>query len=344
MAPRPSWKGYLKLSLVSCPVALYPSASSSEKVSLHMLNGETGNRLKQQYVDGETGDIVERDERVKGYEVAKGDYIVVTDDEIADVKIESSHTIDIDKFVPKSEIDRLYFDNNYYIAPDDKVGEEAFAVIREAMRRRDMVGIARVVLFGKERMIMLEPRSNGLLGTTLRYGYEIRADGAYFDDLPKVELTKELLDLASHIIDTKAGKFQPEEFKDRFQDAIIALIRAKQEGRPAPSDQPQQRPSNVLNLMDALRRSLGQGDGKGGDGKGGDGKAAASKATAKSDDVDVDAGDEAGAKGGKHGAKAAHAKSASVAKLSPARKTPPRTAAKAVPAEPAKRSTKRKAG
>ena len=262
MAPRPSWKGYLKLSLVSCPVALYPSASSSEKVSLHMLNGETGNRLKQQYVDSETGDVVERDERVKGYEVSKGDYIIVSDDELADVKIESSHTIDIEKFVPKAEIDRVYFDNNYYLAPDDKVGEEAFAVIREAMTRRDMVGIARVVLFGKERMIMLEPRSQGLLGTTLRYAYEVRESGAYFDDIPKVELTKELLDLASHIIDTKAGKFQPQDFKDRYQDAVVALIRAKQEGRPLPGDAVTERPSNVVNLMDALRRSLGESDGK----------------------------------------------------------------------------------
>ena len=257
MAPRPSWKGYLKLSLVSCPVALYPSASSSEKVSLHMLNGDTGNRLKQQYVDSETGNVVERDDRVKGYEVSKGDYIIVSDDELADVKIESSHTIDIEKFVPKAEIDRVYFDNNYYLAPDDKVGEEAFAVIREAMNRRDMVGIARVVLFGKERMIMLEPRSKGLLGTTLRYSYEVRESGAYFDDIPQVDLTKELLDLASHIIDTKAGKFQPEDFKDRYQDAVVALIRAKQEGRPPPSEKDAERPSNVVNLMDALRRSLG---------------------------------------------------------------------------------------
>ncbi len=262
MAPRPSWKGYLKLSLVSCPVALYPSASSSEKVSLHMLNGDTGNRLKQQYVDSETGDVVERDDRVKGYEVSKGDYIVVSDDELADVKIESSHTIDIEKFVPKSEIDRVYFDNNYYLAPDDKVGEEAFAVIREAMTRRDMVGIARVVLFGKERMIMLEPRSQGLLGTTLRYAYEVRESGAYFDDIPKVELTKELLDLASHIIDTKAGKFEPQDFKDRYQEAVVALIRAKQEGRPPPGEADTDRPSNVVNLMDALRRSLGEGGSK----------------------------------------------------------------------------------
>ena len=258
MAPRPSWKGYLKLSLVSCPVALYPAASSSEKVSLHMLNSETGNRLKQQYVDSETGDLVERDDRVKGYEVSKGDYVILGDDELADVKIESSHTIDIEKFVPKPEIDPLYFDNNYYLTPDDKVGEEAFAVIREAMRQRDMVGIARVVLFGRERMLMLEPRSKGMVGTTLRFAYEVRSDTSYFDDIPKIELSKELLDLASHIIDTKAGSFDPSAFKDRYQDAVVALIQAKQAGRPAPSGPSPERPSNVVNLMDALRRSLGQ--------------------------------------------------------------------------------------
>ncbi len=258
MAPRPSWKGYLKLSLVSCPVALYPTASSSEKVSFHMLNAETGNRLKQQYVDAETGDLVERDERVKGYEISKGDYLVVTDEELADVKIESSHTIDIERFVPKNEIDALYFDNNYFLAPDDKVGEEAFAVIREAMTKRGMVGIARVVLFGKERMIMLEPRSKGLVGTTLRYAYEVRAEGAYFDEIPKVEISKELLDLASHIIDTKAGRFEPSGFKDRYQEAVVELIRAKQAGKPLQSDKGDAKPSNVVNLMDALRRSLGQ--------------------------------------------------------------------------------------
>lgn len=258
MAPRPSWKGYLKLSLVSCPVALYPAATASEKISLHMLNAETGNRLKQQYVDSETGDVVERDERVKGYEVSKGDYVILDDDELADVKIESSHTIDIERFVPKTEIDPVYFDNNYYLTPDDKVGEEAFAVIREAMRQRGMVGIARVVLFGRERMIMLEPRERGMVGTTLRYAYEVRADNAYFDEIPKVELTKELLDLASHIIDTKTGTFDPSLFKDRYQDAVLELIRAKQAGRPAPEGKEPERPSNVVNLMDALRRSLGQ--------------------------------------------------------------------------------------
>ena len=256
MAPRANWKGYLKLSLVSCPVALYPAANAAEKVSFHMLNGETGNRLRQQYVDAESGETVERDDRIKGYEVAKGDYVTVTDDELAAIEIESSHTIDIESFVPSAEIDPIYLDHRYYIAPDDKVGEEAFAVIREAMRKRGVVGVARVVLYGRERMLMLEPRAKGIMGTTLRYAYEVRDEKPYFDDIPKLDLSKELLDLASHIIDTKVGKFTPTAFKDRYENAVIALIHAERAGKkPTPTKQ-EARPSNVVNLMDALRRSL----------------------------------------------------------------------------------------
>ncbi len=261
MVSRPNWKGYLKLSLVSCPVALYPVSTASEKVSFHLLNEATGNRLKQQYVDAETGDLVERDERIKGYEIAKGDYVHVTDEELADVQIASSHTMDIESFVPKAEVDAIYIDNHYYLAPDAKVGEEAFAVIREAMRERAMVGIARVVLFGRERMVMVEPRAKGLMATTLHYAYEVRADGSYFDEIPKVDLAPDLLDLASHIIDTKTAKFDPAQFKDRYQDAIVALIKAKQAGKPAPAAKTAA-PGNVVNLMDALRRSLGQGNGE----------------------------------------------------------------------------------
>ena len=261
MPPRPNWKGYLKLSLVSCPVAMFAAASAAEKVTFHMLNAETGNRLKQQYFDAETGDVVDRDERVKGYEIAKGDYVVVTDEELDAIEIESSHTIDVQSFAPRTDVDPIYFDNSYYIAPDDKVGVEAFAVIREAMRVRDVVGLARVVLFGRERMVMLEPRDKGIVMTSLRYDYEVRDDKAYFDVIPKVEISKEMLDLALHIIDVKTARFNPATFKDAYRKAVIDLVRAKRAGRPPPAPRATA-PSNVINLMDALRRSSGPEGGK----------------------------------------------------------------------------------
>jgi DNA end-binding protein Ku len=255
MAPRANWKGYLKLSLVSCPVALFPATSSSERVSFHLINGETHNRLKQQYVDSETGDLVESSDRMRGYEIAKGEYVPVTDDELQEVSLESTHTIDIERFVPRKQVDEVYFDSHYYIAPDDKVGEEAFAVIREAMRQRDVVGLARVVLFRRERILMIEPRGKGLMATTLKYDYEVRSEDAYFEEIDEVKVGKEMLDLANHIIDTKKGKFDPATFKDRYQDAVVELIRAKRAGKPIEAPRPA-KTGNVINLMDALRRSV----------------------------------------------------------------------------------------
>jgi DNA end-binding protein Ku len=273
MAPRPNWKGYLKLALVSCPVALYPAASSSERISFHMMNRNTGHRLKQQYIDAETGELVDSADRVKGYEVARNDYVLLEPEELKDVQIESTHTIDIDHFVPRSEIDPVYYDSTYYVVPDDEVGAEAFAVIREAMRKRDMVGLARVVLYGRERIIMLEPRGKGLAGTTLRYNYEVRDDKTYFDEITNKSVAKDMLDLASHIIDTKVGHFDPSEFKDRYQDAVVDLIRAKRAGKPLPTPAAP-KPSNVVNLMDALKRSLESE-------KGGKGKSSARKSSSK---------------------------------------------------------------
>ena len=256
MPPRANWKGYLKLSLVTCSVELFPATSDKERVSFHFLNGETGHRLKQQYVDTETGMVVDRENRVKGYEVAKGDYVIVSDEELAAIEIESTHTIDIEKFVARSEVDPVYLDKHYFIAPDDKVGQEAFAVIREAMSQRGVAGVARVALHGRERLILLEPRAKGIMGTTLHHNYEVRTDSVYFDDIPDVEIGKELLDLASHIIETKKASFDPEKIKDRYQEAVVDLIRSKRAGRPVQVTRVPQ-PGNVINLMDALRRSLG---------------------------------------------------------------------------------------
>ncbi|MGH6848984.1 MAG: Ku protein [Methylocella sp.] len=256
MPPRANWKGYLKLSLVTCPVALFPAASASEKVSFHLLNRATGHRLKQQYIDSETGAIVDREDRIKGYEIGKREYVTVSDEELAAIEIESSHTINIESFVARSEVDPIYFDQSYFIAPDDNVAQEAFAVIREAMRQRGVAGIARVVLHGRERLILLEPRAKGIAGATLHYNYEVRSDSAYFDEIPDLKIDKELLDLASHIIDTKKASFNPAKFKDQYQEAVVDLIRSKQSGKPAQVPHVP-RPGNVVSLMDALRRSLG---------------------------------------------------------------------------------------
>jgi DNA end-binding protein Ku len=255
MAPRPNWKGYLKLSLVSCPVALYPATTTSERVSFRTLNRETGNRVRRQFVDEQTGDPVEADNQIKGYEVAKGEFIQIEDDEIKAVQLESNHTIDIERFVPRSAIDGLYLDSPYFLAPTDRVGEEAFAVIRDAMRAEKMVGLARVVLFRRERILMLEPRDKGIVATSLRYANEVHAASAYFDEIPATELPKQMLDLAKHIIEKMTGKFEPDQFEDRYENALIELIRSKQKGMPI-KPQPTHRQTNVINLMDALRRSV----------------------------------------------------------------------------------------
>jgi DNA end-binding protein Ku len=255
MAPRPNWKGYLKLSLVSCPVALYPATTTSERVSFRTLNRETGNRVRRQFVDEQSGEPVESDAQIKGYEVAKGEYVQIEDDELKAVQLESNHTIDIERFVPRTDIDELYLDTPYYLAPTDRVGEEAFAVIREAMRAEKKVGLARVVLFRRERILMLAPRDKGIAATSLHFANEVNAAANYFDEIPDLNLPKEMLELASHIIDKMSGKFEPEQFQDRYENALIELIRSKQKGMPIKA-QPVHRPGNIVNLMDALRRSV----------------------------------------------------------------------------------------
>jgi DNA end-binding protein Ku len=255
MAPRAYWKGYLKLSLVSCPIALYPASSSSERVSFNRINKKTGNRLKQQMVDAETGEPVERDDIARGYEYAKGQYIIVEDDELAKIKIESTHTVDIDSFVPRSEIDDRYLDSPYYIAPTDQVGQEAFSVIRDAMREKKMVGLARVVLTRREHVVMLEPFDKGLLATTLRYPYELRGESDYFEDIPDLKLPAEMMKLAAHIVDTKAGHFDPKAFEDHYEKALVELLKSKEAGRPVETVEEKAAP-RVINLMDALKASI----------------------------------------------------------------------------------------
>ncbi len=198
---------------------------------------------------------VESENQIKGYEVAKGEYVQIEDDEIKTVQLESNHTIDIERFVPRASVDELYLDTPYYLAPTDRVGEEAFAVIRDAMRAEKMVGLARVVLFRRERIVMLEPRDKGIVATSLHYANEVHAASGYFDEIPDTELPKQMLELATHIIAKMTGKFKPEEFEDRYENALIELIRSKQQGMPV-KPQPTHRQTNVINLMDALKRSV----------------------------------------------------------------------------------------
>ena len=261
MAPRAYWKGSLKLSLVTCPVALYPASTAAEKTRFHMINRETGNRLKQQMVDVETGDVVEGDQKARGYELAKGKYVEIDKDELEAVQIESNHTIDIDSFVPREEIDKRYLNHPYYIVPDGKAGVDAFAVIRDAMKNQDRVALARIVLTNREHVLAIEPLGKGLLGTTLRYPYELRDEADYFDDIKSAKISKDMIELASHILDTKAAHFDPSEFKDDYENALKALVRRKASGKPVKAAEREEQPSNVVNLMDALKQSLKRGSG-----------------------------------------------------------------------------------
>jgi DNA end-binding protein Ku len=255
MAPRANWKGYLRLSLVSCPIALYPASSLSEKVSFNRLNRKTGNRLKQQNVDSETDEVVPREDTARGYEVSKGQYLIVEDEELDAVQIESTRTIDIDQFVPKTEIDERYIDSPYYIAPDGQVGQDAFAVIRDTIGKLNMVALGRVVLTRREHVIALEPKGRGLLGLTLRYPYEVRNEASYFEDIPDLKLPKEMLDLATHIVNTKSGRFDPSQFHDRYENALIDLLKKKEAGEKIEPAREAAAP-RVVNLMDALRASI----------------------------------------------------------------------------------------
>ena len=267
MAPRANWKGYLKLSLVSCAVALFPATSTSQRTRFNILSRKTGHRVRYDVVDVETGDPVPDEDRVKGYKVENNAYVLVEEDELDKVALESTHTIDIEAFVPRSEVDAIYLDAPYYLVPDDRIAQEAFAVIREAMKKEDMVGLARVVLNRRERIVMIEPRGKGLLVTTLHYKNEVRNADVYFEDIPDIKISDDMLDLAVHIVETKAAHFDPAKFEDRYEEALAALVQSKRAGQTI-TPKPMAQPSNVVNLMDALRRSVqserGSGAGKGG--------------------------------------------------------------------------------
>jgi DNA end-binding protein Ku len=256
MAPRANWKGFLKLSLVTCPVALFPATSETEKVSFNQINRKTGHRIKYTKVDAESGEDVAAEDIIKGYKVDTDTYVTVDKDELDNIALESTRTIDIDEFVPKSEIDELYLVRPYYIVPEGKVGHDSYAVIRETIRTMDKVAIARVVLTNREHIIALEARGKGLVGMLLRYPYEIRDENEYFDDIQDVKVTKEMLDLAKHIVETKSADFEPDKFEDRYENALVELLNQKRKGEPIRTSSKPRETGNVVNLMDALRKSL----------------------------------------------------------------------------------------
>lgn len=258
MAPRPAWKGYLKLSLVTCAVELTNATTHSEKVSFRVINRATGNTVRRQYVDSVTGKPVGDKDEVKGYELGGDEFLLVEDDEIEKVQIESSHTMALDGFVKKADIDQVYLDTPYYLAPSDKVSVEAFAVIREALARKKMAGLARIVLYRRERPVLIEPFGTGMLLTTLRYDRAVRKADDVFEDIGTSKTDEEMIDLATHIIDKKTTTFDPSKFEDRYEEALLDLIEAKRAGRKPPKVAKAGKPSNVVNLFDALKKSLAE--------------------------------------------------------------------------------------
>ncbi len=255
MAPRANWKGFLRLSLVTCPIALFPATSEAEKISFNQINKKTGHRVIYQKVDSDTGEEVSSEDIIKGYKVDTDTYLEVSKDELEAISLESTRTIDIDQFVPRKEIDDLYLVRPYYIVPDGKVGHDAYAVIRETIRTLDKVALARVVLTSREHVIALEARDKGLMGMLLRYPYEVRDAAEYFDDIQDVKITQEMLDLAKHIVETKSGHFDPDKFEDHYEAALQELLNKKQKGLPI-EKAARLTTGNVINLMDALKASL----------------------------------------------------------------------------------------
>lgn len=258
MAARSYWKGYLKLSLVTCPVAMSPATSASEKVRFHTLNRETGNRIVSRYVDAETGKPVDPDDQAKGYEAESGRFVIVEDEELEAVQLDTVRTIDIDVFVPRDSIPWVYLDSPHYLTPDDEVGEEAFAVIRDAMAAAKMVAISRVVLYRRERAVMLEPRGKGIVLWTLRYGDEVRDEKAYFAEIEKDKPEPELLQLAQKFIKAKTREWSPDIVKDPVQEHLLKLIASKKRkgGRVSAGRSGGSQSGNVVNLFEALKKSL----------------------------------------------------------------------------------------
>ncbi|HVK91428.1 MAG TPA: Ku protein [Mycoplana sp.] len=260
MAPRTFWKGYLKLSLVTCPVAMTPATSENEKVRFHTLNRATKNRLVSHYVDSVTGKAVDEDDEVKGYERGENEYVMLEDEELEAVALESTRTIDIETFVARDSVDWIWFDKPHYLTPSDPVGEEAFSVIRDAMKASERVGISRLVMYRRERAVLLEPRDKGIVLWTLRYGDEVRQQDQYFSGLEKIKVEPALMTLAEKYIDENSKKWDLSMVDDPVQEKLLEIIAAKKKGRKKPAkekaEEPPAPPSNVINIMEALRKSV----------------------------------------------------------------------------------------
>lgn len=260
MAPRANWKGFLKVGELVCPVALYTAASTNERISFHMLNRRTGHRLHREFVDSETGKVVEREDQVKGYEAGENDYIAFDAEEVAAAVPESDKTLAVEAFIACGDIDDLYFDKPYYLAPSDRHAEEAFALIRDGMKAQKVAALAETVLFRRVRTLLIRAEADGLVATTLNYDYEVRSAGDAFADIPDIKLKGEMLELAEHIIRTKSGRFDPKTFDDRYDAALAEVVKAKIEGRKIKPVKPKAE-GKVIDLMEALRQSAGK-DGK----------------------------------------------------------------------------------
>lgn len=258
MAPRANWKGWIKVDELTCAVALYTGASASERISFHTINRNTGNRVHREYVDSEIGKAVDKADQVKGYEVDNHEYVVLEPEEVAAAVPESDKTLTVEAFIACDDIDTVYIDRPYYLAPTDKTSEDAFTLIRDAMRERSVAALARTVLFRRMRTLLIRPQGDGLIGSTMNFDYEVRAASGVFEDVPEIKIEGEMLELAEHIIDTKRGSFDPKAYEDRYEAAVAELVKAKIEGRTIePKKAPE--PEKVVDLMEALRQSAGVG-------------------------------------------------------------------------------------
>lgn len=257
MAQRTFWKGYLKLSLVTCPVAMMPARSQSEKVRFHTLNRKTGNRIQSRFIDAVTGKPVADEDEVRGYPKDDDEYVMLEEDELDSVALESTRTIDIEVFAPRSSVGWIWYDAPHYLVPDGKVGEEAFSVIREAMKATKTVGISRVVLYRRERAVLLEPRDNGIVLWTLRYGDEVRDEKPYFAGIKKAEPEADMKPLMEKLIKSRTKDWSPDLAEDPVQDELLSIIKAKEKGRKATKARPKpQSEGNVVSIMEALKKSL----------------------------------------------------------------------------------------